>query len=151
MLKIVPMNEAHIEQIAALERRCFTQPWSAAMLMSELQSDIAVYYAAEEDGKACGYAGMYITADVGNITKVAVSPETRRRGIADMLLRELADAAEKRRLSCLTLEVRASNAPAISLYKKNGFYRAGVRKEYYRDNHEDAYIMTRDFAGEGIG
>lgn len=142
MLKIVKMHQKHISQIAELEKQCFHAPWSEKMLTDELNSQIAFYFVAEKGNEVCGYSGMYVTADIANITNIAVSRNHRRQGIADRLLTEICDEAKRQKLSFVTLEVRESNAPAVSLYEKHGFNKEGKRKGYYSDNNEAALIMT---------
>ena len=150
--KLTPMTEEHIPQIAALERACFSHPWSEDALRAELWNDSAVVIAAEgEDGTVLGYAGLQIVLDEGYINNVAVDPRFRRQGVADQLVEAfLRFGAAK--LAFLTLEVRASNAPAITLYEKYGFTQAGRRRDYYDDPTEDALLMTRRFnhGTEGI-
>ena len=143
MLEIVKMNDGHIKEIAELEKACFSDPWSENMLRSELNSDIAHYFVAENDGRAVGYIGMYITVDTANITNVAVKEEYRRQKVAQKLLFKLIEKSKEEKLDFITLEVRKSNNPAISLYQKFGVVVEGTRKAYYSDNNEDAYIMTK--------
>ena len=143
MLEIVKMNDGHIKEIAELEKACFSDPWSESMIRSELKSDIAHYFVAENNGKVVGYIGMYITVDTANITNVAVKEEYRRQKVAQKLLFKLIEKSKEEKLDFITLEVRKSNNPAISLYQKFGFTIEGTRKAYYSDNNEDAYIMTK--------
>ncbi|MDI3339571.1 MAG: ribosomal protein S18-alanine N-acetyltransferase [Sphaerobacter sp.] len=88
-----------------------------------------------------GFAGMWILYDEAHVTTIAVAPEHRGRGLGELLLVTLFDEAIRRRAEWVTLEVRVSNAPAQALYEKYGFTRQGLRKRYYSDNGEDAYIM----------
>ena len=142
---IVPMDRIHIEQIAALERECFSTPWSEAMLTEVLFDAQASFIVAEsEDGGVLGYAGLHVVLDEGYIDNVAVEPAARRHGVADELLDVFCRFGQAH-LAFLTLEVRASNAPAIALYRKHGFEEAGRRKNYYTKPTEDAVIMTRCF------
>ncbi len=143
--KLVPMTMEHIPQIAALERACFSHPWSEQMLQNELWNDSAVIIVAEgEDGTVLGYAGLQTVLDEGYINNVAVAETCRRQGIADELIAAFVRFGQAK-LAFLTLEVRASNAPAIALYAKHGFSEAGRRKNYYDDPKEDAVLMTRNF------
>ena len=145
---IVPMDRSHIEQIAALERECFSTPWSEAMLTEVLFDSQASFIVAEsEDGGVLGYAGLQVVLDEGYIDNIAVEPNARRHGVADELLDVFCRFGEAN-LAFLTLEVRASNAPAIALYAKHGFQQAGRRKHYYDDPREDAIIMTLEFDHE---
>ena len=142
---IVPMDRSHIEQIAALERECFSAPWSEAMLTEVLFDSQASFIVAEsEDGGVLGYAGLQVVLDEGYIDNIAVEPNARRHGVADELLDVFCRFGEAN-LAFLTLEVRASNEPAIALYRKHGFEEAGRRKNYYTKPTEDAVIMTRYF------
>ena len=142
---IVPMDRSHIEQIAALERECFSTPWSEAMLTEALFDSQASFIVAEsEEGGVLGYAGLQVVLDEGYIDNIAVEPNARRHGVADELLDVFCRFGEAN-LAFLTLEVRASNAPAIALYRKHGFEEAGRRKNYYTKPTEDAIIMTRHF------
>lgn len=142
---IVPMDRSHIEQIAALERECFSTPWSEAMLTEALFDSQASFIVAEsEEGGVLGYAGLQVVLDEGYIDNIAVEPNARRHGVADELLDVFCRFGEAN-LAFLTLEVRASNAPAIALYRKHGFEEAGRRKNYYTKPTEDAIIMTRYF------
>ena len=102
-----------------------------------------IFLAAEdENGRVVGYVGLMYVLDEGYISNVAVSPSRRREGIADMLLAELYARAKEKKLSFLTLEVRESNIPARSLYKKHGYTEVGRRKGYYSLPKEDAVLMT---------
>ena len=142
---IVPMDRSHLDQIAALERECFSLPWSREMLEEELYNPQASFIVAEDgEGGVLGYAGLHAVLDEGYIDNVAVEPAARRHGVAGALLDVFCRFGEEH-LAFLTLEVRASNLPAIRLYEKYGFRRAGVRPNYYRAPKEDAVIMTREF------
>lgn len=144
--KLTPMTMEHVPQVAALERACFSRPWSEAMLENELWNDSAVVIVAEgEDGAVLGYAGLQTVLDEGYINNVAVAEAYRRQGVADELIAAFVRFGQAK-LAFLTLEVRASNAPAIALYAKHGFAEAGRRKNYYDDPKEDAILMTRNFA-----
>jgi ribosomal-protein-alanine N-acetyltransferase len=88
-----------------------------------------------------GYGGVWLTVDEGHITTVATAPEARGRGIGELLLNGLIDAARDLGAHFLTLEVRVSNTIAQNLYLKYGFEARGTRRRYYTDNNEDALIM----------
>ena len=101
-----------------------------------------------DDGEEpLGYAGVNTVLDEGYINNVAVAPQFRRQGVADELIAALVRFG-RAKLAFLTLEVRASNAPAIALYAKHGFREAGRRKNYYDDPKEDAILMTLEFDHE---
>ena len=143
---IVPMTADHLDEVAELERICFSVPWSRNMLAEELDNLLSAFLVALDDsGKVVGYAGVQVILDEGYITNVAVRPECRRQGIAAKLLQVFLDFARANQLSFLTLEVRASNYDAIALYGSRGFRSVGRRKNYYEHPKEDAIIMTLEF------
>lgn len=145
-IRIVPMTADHLDDIAALERVCFPDPWSRNMLAEELDNALSAFLVAlDGQGQVVGYAGLQVVLDEGNILNVAVKPECRRRGIARKLLQVFIDFAEANSLAFLTLEVRASNYGAIALYGSLGFRGAGRRRNYYERPQEDAVIMTKEF------
>jgi len=139
------MCEADIPAVAELERECFSDPWSAEMIREELDGNLCRMFVAEGDGQVIGYAGVQMILDEGYITNVAVSAESRRNGIGRALVGAMVDEAKARKLSFITLEVRASNAPATALYESFGFKEEGVRPKYYKNPVEDARLMTLRF------
>ena len=145
-VRIVPMNGDHLDEVAELERICFSVPWSRNMLAEELDNMLSAFLVALDDtGRVVGYAGVQVVLDEGYITNVAVRPECRRQGIAGKLLQVFLDFAKGNQLAFLTLEVRASNYDAIALYGSRGFRSVGRRKNYYEHPKEDAIIMTLEF------
>ena len=145
-VRIVPMTADHLDEVAELERICFSTPWSRNMLAEELDNALSAFLVAlDESGKVVGYAGLQVVLDEGYITNVAVRPECRRQGIAGKLLQVFLDFAQGNQLAFLTLEVRASNYDAIALYGSRGFRSVGRRKNYYEHPKEDAIIMTKEF------
>ncbi len=139
--QIVPMQEEHLAGLAEIERACFHAPWSENALREELGKGI-FRVALDEQGAPIGYVGCQTVLDEGYITNVAVLPAHRRCGVAWQLLQQLAQGAREQALSFVTLEVRASNAPAIALYTKAGYVPVGQRKNFYRVPTEDAVLMT---------
>ena len=145
-VRIVPMNADHLDEVAELERICFSTPWSRNMLAEELDNLLSAFLVALDDrDRVVGYAGVQVILDEGYITNIAVRPECRQQGIAGKLLQVFLDFAQANKLAFLTLEVRASNHTAIMLYGSRGFRSVGRRKNYYEHPKEDAIIMTREF------
>lgn len=143
MIRIVDTRPEHLDDILLMEQQCFSVPWTRDQLAAQMSDSMYIFLAAEdESGMAVGYVGLMYVLDEGYISNVAVSPSRRREGIADMLLTELYARAKAKKLSFLTLEVRESNAPAQSLYKKHGYTEVGMRKGYYSLPKEDAVLMT---------
>jgi len=125
--------------ICDIEMASFKTPWSFESIWSDIcMNENAYYFVAEVDGKIVGYCGIHVVLDEGHIMNVAVSPEYRRQGIGEAVLRTMMDYTC---MSAYTLEVRISNKTAIELYKRLGFVSAGVRPNYY--GNEDAIIMWR--------
>ena len=148
-VRIVPMTADHLDEVAELERICFSTPWSRNMLAEELDNPTASFIVAVGDnGQVLGYAGISVIAGEGYIDNVAVREEYRRQGIAQALLDVFLRFGKAHQLAFLTLEVRASNAPAKQLYLKHGFEQVGRRKDYYDAPKEDAIIMTKYFQAE---
>ena len=148
-VRIEPMTAEHLDEVAALERVCFTDPWSRNLLSEALKNDLSAYLVALDDaGHVAGYAGLTVVLDEGSIDNIAVRPDCRRQGVAAQLLQVFLDFAQGNNLAFLTLEVRASNYAAIALYGSRGFRAVGRRKRYYEHPTEDALIMTRTFDDE---
>lgn len=144
MVKIVPMQEAHIDGVVAVEQATFSVPWTRQDFEREVKENaMAIYFVAVDGEKVVGYAGMWHVITEGHVTNVAVLQEYRRQGIGDLLMNSLEQVALEREMIGITLEVRVSNEPAQRLYEKYGFHSEGIRKNYYADTHEDAIIMWK--------
>ncbi len=145
-MNVVQMAEKHITALAHIEKACFGAPWSEDGLREELENPLALFLVAEqEDGTVCGYIGCQVVLDEGYITNVAVAPAFRRQGVGKALVQALLRKTAQQKLSFVTLEARASNAPAITLYEQAGFVPVGTRKQYYAAPREDAVLMTYYF------
>ena len=144
-MKIVLMEAGHVPQVAALEKLCFSDPWSEKSVASELSNPLSLWLVALDGDVVAGYIGSQTVLDETDMMNVAVHPDYRRRGVARMLVGSLVDALVKRGSHRLTLEVRASNEPAKRLYETLGFTQVGLRKNYYRAPREDALILQVGF------
>ena len=142
---IEKMNSSHVAQIAQLEKICFSDPWSEKSVASELDNKLAFWLVAVEEARVAGYIGSQTVMDETDMMNVAVHPDFRRQGIAEALVNTLVENLKKMGSRCLTLEVRASNVPAIALYEKLGFAEIGRRKNYYRNPREDALILRKEW------
>ena len=140
---IVPMQETHIAQIAALEKRCFSDPWSEASVRSELSNPLSYWLVAQEDGKLIGYVGSQSVPPEADVMNLAVAPEWRNKGIGRALMTALIAQLHSRGITALFLEVRVGNLPAQSLYQSLGFVEAGRRPKYYVNPTEDALILRK--------
>lgn len=143
--KILSMQEQHIPQIAALEKQCFSDPWSEAAVRSELENPLSLWLAAERNGAVIGYVGSQMVPPEADMMNLAVAPEARRQGIADALIGELIRRLSTKDVTSLSLEVRVSNTAARSLYEKLGFRQIGLRPNYYFHPKEDACILRKDW------
>ena len=144
-MTITTMGQEHASQVAELEKQCFSDPWSEKSVATELENPLSLWLVALEGDTVAGYVGSQTVMGETDMMNVAVSPAYRRRGIAreliQALLRELARQGSHR----LTLEVRASNAPARALYESLGFAQVGRRPNYYRNPKEDALILGKEW------
>jgi len=134
------MTIEDIQAVVEIEKKCFSSPWSEKSFQDSISRKDTIFLVCEE-GSITGYIGMYISFDEASITNVAVSPEFRKRGYGEQLVAEAKLAAKEANAENIFLEVRVSNEPAISLYKKMGFEELGIRKKFYEHPVEDAIIM----------
>ncbi len=137
------LTEAHLADVALIERRVFDEPWSEESLKLFCTED-AIGAVCVADGHAVAYGGMLWALDEGQITNIAVLDAYRMRGMGSAILRFLIEEAKKRGCVQISLEVRRSNDTAITLYKKHGFFIAGYRKNFYKHPGEDAAVMLLD-------
>jgi len=141
--EIVPVTEDMLDTLEEMEKECFSVPWTREMLLYQMRGN-NVFLAAVNNGEVMGYIGMMFVLDEGYISNVAVTGKYRRKGIAKALISALEAKCREMHLSFMTLEVRESNTPAISLYAGLGFEEVGVRKNYYDKPRENAILMTRN-------
>jgi tRNA threonylcarbamoyladenosine biosynthesis protein TsaB len=139
---IRPFTHADVPAAAAIERQVFGDPWTEEFFHGELGAPAAHARVAEIDGKLAGYAMAWMGAGSGHLGNLAVAPEYRRRGVARALLEDVLAAARAGAADDIALEVRSSNFAAQALYRAYGFRLAGLRRGYYRDNGEDALVLT---------
>lgn len=143
-MQIVRMREEHVAEIAALEQACFSAPWSENSIKSELRNELSLWLVAEEDGNILGYVGSQTVLGESDMLNLAVTPESRRRGIGRQLVVALCDALRAEKSTCLTLEVRESNEAARQLYLSLGFQLVGKRPRYYTRPVEDAELYRKE-------
>jgi ribosomal-protein-alanine N-acetyltransferase len=143
-MEIRRLQLGDLNAIEQIEKRAYPTPWSRSMFASELAKPSSICLGAFDDEQLAGYLIVSRYVDAWHVMNVAVDPDYRRRGIAQTLLEELFGRTQDDGRRGYTLEVRVSNAGAITLYEKLGFRSSGIRRGYYTDNREDAMIMWRD-------
>lgn len=154
-----------LPQVLTLERASFSAPWTEFTFRVEIAENPRAFYFvlrppigagvqenAATDGDApaalgslpsiLAYGGYWILGDEAHIVTIASHPGLRRHGFGELLLLHLIDRAREAAVTAIVLEVRAGNLSAQKLYAKHGFVQVGLRKHYYRDNDEDALLMT---------
>ena len=145
-MMIEPMNASHVPQIAQLEKRCFSDPWSEKSIASELENPLSVWLVAVDGGQLIGYVGSQTVLGETDMMNLAVAPEARRQGTGRALVLALVDALTKKGSHSLMLEVRVSNTPARTLYESLGFSQVGRRPKYYVNPREDALILRKEWS-----
>ncbi|NLL77759.1 MAG: ribosomal protein S18-alanine N-acetyltransferase [Clostridiales bacterium] len=143
MITIRRMQEKDVRRASELEKENFSEPWSEKAFLETINLDYAHYYVAEAGEKVIGICGLRNIAREGEITNVVVDKSFRRQGVAEMLLSKVLEDGKTQGIEAFSLEVRAGNEPAIYLYKKFGFEKEGVRKNFYEKPKEDALIMWK--------
>ncbi len=162
---VQPMVWQDVSEVMAIERLSFPLPWPKHAYRYELEeNDLSHYIVVRERARetaqerparwwhrfwsprrtapVLGYGGFWMMAGEAHVSTLAVHPDWRGRGLGELLLLTMLKRAIAMEAAIATLEVRASNRVAQALYRKYGFRMAGVRPRYYRDNKEDALIMT---------
>lgn len=131
-----------VSSFSEIERACFTDPWSDAVLEGSLLFAPSLVISARHDAAVAGFAVACVAADICEVQDIAVLPALRRRGAALGMLLELFRFCRGSDMSELQLEVRSKNLAAISLYEKLGFEKVGLRRAYYSAPVDDAVLMT---------
>ena len=137
------LTVADLDGVAEIEKLCFGgAAWSKNSLELLTKEGIGMGMVCRKDGKIVAYGGMLCVVDEGQITNIATHPDYRRQGYGDAVVEALKKHAKNNRLDIITLEVRESNAAAISLYTSNGFKVDGKRKDFYTKPTETAILMS---------
>ena len=138
-------SDADLDAVAALEARCFSNPWTREMMAAELQRSSAahVFLLRQPDGPIAAFCSCWIVLDELHVNTIAVDEPHRRAGVGRALMEHVLEAAARLGATRATLEVRESNAAARGLYERLGFSVAAVRRNYYTQPVEDALILWR--------
>jgi|GEM_PF-800221 len=132
-LKTEAVTPGDVPQIAALEKRYFTNPETSGMILSRITNPSARVACIRDGGLICAYMIARAAAGVCELETIAVRRAYRRLGFSAFLMRDLLDFAKEMNCSEIRLEARSDNVSAIALYEKFGFVKTGVRKGYYAD------------------
>ena len=144
LLVIARATAEQIEAIAAIERACFSDPWSAESFTSLCEPGAPwIFLSARMDREICGYAVASAVCDEGEIANIAVAPAWQQQGVGTMLLIATLRELMLQGAESVYLEVRASNTAARRLYERRGFEATGLRRGYYTLPREDAIVMRR--------
>lgn len=144
-ISITPMTVEHLPQVLAIERDVFSAPWSNEVFLHELQGiDVSRAFVALSPDRVVGYMIAWFINEEIHLINIAVAATNRRKGIGSLLMLYLIDCALEEERKLITLEVRASNITAVSLYRSLNFEYLGIRERYYSDNKEDAILMVLD-------
>jgi ribosomal-protein-alanine N-acetyltransferase len=144
MMVIKPATIEDIEDIADIERQCFSRPWSYDSIMSEFDSADGILITAKDGHRLLGFAMLHLFFDEAELYNIAVAPTSRRCGVGRALISRVISESAKRDIRRIVLEVRKSNAGARALYKSCGFAVCGERRDYYDDPKENAILMDID-------
>jgi ribosomal-protein-alanine N-acetyltransferase len=139
------MKESDLEAITSLEKELFSSPWSKEDFYYEItQNQVSYNLVLEDENRILGYIGFWLLGDQTQITTLGISPLEQGKGHAKQLLEACVQITIEQQYYRITLEVRVSNERAIRLYESFGFKTVAVRKNYYQDTHEDAYLMLKE-------
>ena len=146
---IRPMTISDIDKVSEIEQEAFSHPWSKEDFEIELQSNpYASYFVLDEMGEVIAYLGVWLIYERAQITTIAVDKKLRGLGFSKQLKDFLNSLCIDNLIEEISLVVRISNEKAINLYHRYGFVKKGIRKDYYQDNHEDAFLMVKVLKGE---
>lgn len=142
-IAIQRMSPEDVEEVARLEKICFSDPWSKENFMDELQIKLAIPLVVKLGEEVVGYACLWHLDDELEVANFAVSPAHRRNRIGEKIMKRILLEAKERGCKSIILSVRESNLAAIKLYTNFGFVEVGRRKKYYRLPTEDALTMHK--------
>lgn len=142
------MELSDVDRIVELEKQLFTSAWSKEDFIYELTiNPYGCYFVVDIDNQVQGYVGIWLMGDQSQITTLGIDKQFQGQGLSKKLMEYVIDITNELKYPRITLEVRVSNNKAISLYQQYGFKQVALRKNYYQDNHEDAYLMIKEMEG----
>jgi ribosomal-protein-alanine N-acetyltransferase len=151
-LTIEPMRQVHIDAIAEIENEVFANPWTAEMFRQEVaDNQLSRSYVLLVEGRVTGYIVSWFLQEEVHLLNIAVAPSRLRGGLGRHMLSYLIDTARREHKEVISLEVRESNESAIAMYRSTGFVPVGLRRDYYRDDRENALLMALPLARRSEG
>jgi ribosomal-protein-alanine N-acetyltransferase len=137
------MQLSDVPIVTRYEKQLFSDPWPVQIFREDIASPFSYPFVAEVDDEIVGYAILWVGADEGHLTNIAVAEKFQRKSVAKRLLTYILQLAASLELAQIILEVRPSNVPAIRLYEAYGFERLATRKDYYKNPVEDCLVMRK--------
>ncbi|MBT8763416.1 ribosomal protein S18-alanine N-acetyltransferase [Desulfohalobiaceae bacterium Ax17] len=148
--KILKLTAKDLAELVALERLCFATPWTEKQFRLCLAQDHLYVLGLKSGGRLLAYISFFLVGEEMEILNLAVHPKKRRQGLGTKLLCTALNFFRRKNGKKVFLEVRPSNVAALNLYKRAGFIQAGLRKNYYPDNGEDALVMVLKITNRSI-
>lgn len=146
---IEPLKKEDLKEITDIEESLMETPWRLEDFDYELnQNPFAYLFVLKDQQQILGYVDLWIMYEQAQISTIGVRRDKQSQGFGQQLLSYAMKIAEQSGVEVMSLEVRQSNQHAIALYQKNGFQIQSIRKNYYQDNHEDAYLMVKEMEGK---
>nr|WP_067292860.1 ribosomal protein S18-alanine N-acetyltransferase [Marinobacterium profundum] len=144
MAEVRVLELADLASLNKLQPQCFDPPWSQDMLRARLLHPRCLNLGIFCDGDLQGFVLLSYLLDEAEVLQVGVAPQYQRSGLARLLLTHALVQLARMGIERLMLEVRASNQPALGLYRALGFIEDGRRRGYYptATGHEDAVLMS---------
>lgn len=142
-IELRPMADADLPAVMAIETDIYAFPWTQGNFRDALAAGYDCWTYAR-DGGLIGYGVVMLAADEAHLLNLSIAAADQRQGHGSLLLQRLCDLSQARGARLLFLEVRPSNLVALRLYRRHGFERVGIRRDYYPAPHgrEDALILT---------
>ncbi len=143
------MISSDLADVTQIESTLFTHAWSQSDFETETsQNPFASYWVVEKDTHIIAYLGLWLMGSQAQVTTIGVIQEAQHQGHAYALLQHAFEICRQEEIPLMSLEVRVSNQAAINLYQKCGFRIEALRKDYYSNPYEDAYLMIKEMKGE---
>ncbi|MGX7111262.1 ribosomal protein S18-alanine N-acetyltransferase [Gemella cuniculi] len=148
MIKINKVDVNDLEVLSKIDMDNFEDAWTKEMFKSELKHENSIYYGLFNDGEIIGFCGGWLVADEYQVNKIVIDKPHQNKKLGQIFFTYVMQLLKTQGVKKAMVEVRISNRPAITVYEKAGFDTIDVRKNYYKNNGENAYVMVRNFSNE---